>query len=753
LPDREVEMDNISHEVRIRRESLLETAMLYRKSGLDVIPDHPTDKYPVGFPNWQTRVFSIEELSDCILNKGYGIGIRNLEGLDFDNVETPDINVVFNSWIELIQNISPDLIGKIVIERTQHGGYHAIWKCKTIEGNQKVAIRKPTVKELATNPHSKAVSFIETRGTGGQFVVSPTPGYVVIEGDWLSLTPITSDERQILLQCARSFDLTPQSKSNGNEVAYSNSNEVRPGDVFNQKDQAEALNLLKEAGWIIVYEKDNVQFLRRPGKDKGISATFSYIAPGIFYNFSTNGAPFEPGRAYTPFSILTLLKYSGDYSQAASDLAYVYGNANTIRLTKNKLETSWPNTLEDAAFYGVAGEFVRMISPHSESDPAALLLSFLVAIGSAIGNKPHFRVEADFHPTRIFGILVGPTAKGRKGTSWRYIENTVSSIDEAWKLNITSGLSSGEGLIWAARDPIYKTVPLKGNGASGYEQQITDVGISDKRVMIYEGEFASTLRVLGREGNTLSAIIRNAWDTGNLQALTKNSLAKATNAHISIIGHITKDELVKYLTESEAGNGFANRFLFFCVRRSKCLPFGGDLDPRDLEIFSLKLDGVISYAKEINEIKWEERTKKIWEKIYPSLSEGKPGMCGALTSRSEAYVIRLACIYSLLDRSNLIAPDHLAAALSVWKYAENSVNYIFQKKTGSSIADSILEALSNKPNGLTKTDLYSLFGKNISANQLSSALDYLEKGSHTKKVTTPTAGRQEERWYFISNNT
>ena len=92
-----------------------------------------------------------------------------------------------------------------------------------------------------------------------------------------------------------------------------------------------------------------------------------------------------------------------------------------------------------------------------------------------------------------------------------------------------------------------------------------------------ESEFASVLRVAGRDGNTLSAILRDAWDRGRLQTMTKNNAAKATGAHVSLIGHVTADELRRELSSTEAGNGFANRFLWVCARRSKELPEGGDL--------------------------------------------------------------------------------------------------------------------------------------------------------------------------------
>ncbi len=447
--------------------------------------------------------------------------------------------------------------------------------------------------------------------------------------------------------------------------------------------------------------------------------------------------------------------YFVKHSKAKGDFDRLLGEAKQIiQPLKSGVKVSWPETLAERAFYGVAGETVKAIEPHSEADPVALLVNFLTAFGSVVGDKPYFKVEAALHPMRIFGVLVGETSKARKGTSWDYIKNLFGGLDEDWKHAIQSGLSSGEGLIWAVRDEITKRQPIKQKGRIiDYEDVVIDPGTTDKRLLIVEAEFASTLRVLGREGNTLSAIIRNAWDTGDLQSLTKNSQARATGAHISIIGHITKDELLRYLTNTEAANGFGNRFLWFCVRRSKSLPFGGKIQEVDFVPLVKKVKAAIDFAKQTEEIKWSKEASLLWAKIYPDLSEGKVGLTGALTARAEANVTRLACIYALLDKSTVIEPEHLLAAVAVWDYAENSVAFIFRSMTGDPLANDILEALGSKPEGMTRTDVSNYFGRNKSSEQISAALEVLQGLGRVKSESVPTAGRSKELWFSQSKKT
>ena len=265
----------------------------------------------------------------------------------------------------------------------------------------------------------------------------------------------------------------------------------------------------------------------------------------------------------------------------------------------------FPEPLSDAALQGLAGDIVRRIEPHTEASPVALLIQTLTAYGSVIGRNAHSIADGSRHGANLFAVLVGESSKSRKGTSWQHVLRIFERADEDWKKNcVANGLSSGEGVIWAVRDPITKTVPKKEKGkfTGGHETVIADAGVDDKRLCVSEGEFANVLKVMAREGNTLSPVIRSAWDSDNLRTMTKNSEARATGAHISIIGHITRDELRRLLSETESANGFGNRFLWLAVRRSKCLPEGGNIDSEALNDLVVRLHKAIEFGRFAGEV-------------------------------------------------------------------------------------------------------------------------------------------------------
>jgi hypothetical protein len=407
------------------------------------------------------------------------------------------------------------------------------------------------------------------------------------------------------------------------------------------------------------------------------------------------------------------------------------GQTDQISTQQPRRSDAWPNPIGDAAIRGLAGDVVNLIAPQSESDPAALLIQFLTLFGNCVGQKPYFKVESTKHHANLFSLIVGQTSKARKGTSFDNIADLFEAASPAWSQNCkNTGLSSGEGLIATVSKEVDKNVP------------------ADKRLFIYEPEFAKVLQVQRRNGNTLSPTMRAAWDGKPMQIMTKNSPVKSTDAHVSIIGHITQDELRRELTATDQANGYANRLLFVCAKRSKRLAEGGHVDAKEFGRLAKCLTETRNTAKNITEMKRSKAARKMWRKWYDGLNE-LPGMLGAITSRAEAQVLRLSLIYALLDSSNVIRAHHLQAALAVWNYCHASASYIFRSKVGDLTADKIYEALVNAgKDGMSRTDIRGLFSRNLSEEQTNQALDLLAcSGLIKNRKEQSTKGRPTQMWY------
>jgi hypothetical protein len=411
----------------------------------------------------------------------------------------------------------------------------------------------------------------------------------------------------------------------------------------------------------------------------------------------------------------------------------------------------WPE-LDPQALYGLAGDIVGAVAPETEADPVAILGQQHVAFGNAVGRRPFFLVEGKRHHPNLFLCLAGKSSHGRKGTSGDRVLQLMSFADADWCSRcVVSGLTSGEGVIWAVRDPIEQRQPIKERGrVVDYQMVVVDEGVADKRLMVVESEFAQVLKVMQREGNSLSVVLRCAWDSGDLKTLTKHNLARATGAHVSIAAHITKQELTKYLRDVELFNGFSNRFLWLCVRRARLLPDGGR--SLDLSPLGTRINDALAAARGVAEMARTDQARRLWHDVYPDLTAERPGLYGAVTGRAEAQVLRLSMLYALFDGSPLIDEVHLRAALAFWRYAESSAKLIFGAEPEDPLVGMVMDKLKEAPEGLTRSQLRDAFQRNVPAPQLLAALAKLrDQGAAYSEKDTSTGGRPAERWRLRDN--
>ncbi len=172
----------------------------------------------------------------------------------------------------------------------------------------------------------------------------------------------------------------------------------------------------------------------------------------------------------------------------------------------------------------------------------------------------------------------------------------------------------------------------------------------------------------------------------------------------------------------------------------------------DFSPFIQRLRKVVSFARELGlrELKRDKAARLLWHEVYPSLSEGRPGLLGAVTSRAEAQVMRLALIYALLDCSESIGRTHLQAALTVWRYAAESVRYIFGDALGDPFVDELLAALRAQPEGLTRTEIREHFGRHRRSLQIERGLAVLAEQRLARVERVKTQGRPAERWMAVA---
>jgi hypothetical protein len=406
--------------------------------------------------------------------------------------------------------------------------------------------------------------------------------------------------------------------------------------------------------------------------------------------------------------------------------------------------------LPAAALCGLPGEVVQAIEPHTEADPAALLIIYLVMLGNACGPQPSLQVGADWHPGRLFALIVGDSATGRKGTAGSEIERLFDFAEPGWFANrIERGIQSAEAVVARAGD-----------------------SSRDPRLLLAEFEFGRLLATMSRRPN-LSSVLKEAWDGRPLSTITKDPGNRRTahGAHISVLGHITSAELADRLTSTDIASGFGNRFLYAAVHRSKLLPRGGSLANDVVDKLADRTAEVIAFAQEyaLRDLDPISRELCAFHGVYPRVPLGRsaafwecwdslyqteferrpPGVAGAVTSRAAAQVLRLSAVFALADLTETVGRAHLEAALAVWRYCEASAVAIFGTVTGNRESDRVLRALHS--GALSRTDISVLFSRDKSARQLDEIIEAVLATGLVRHYTIGTGIRRAHRYELISS--
>lgn len=324
-------------------------ALTYLQADLSVIPTVIATKAPAPVIGKWAR-FQKERPTEAEVQKWFGNGLNHamaivcgavsgyLECLDFDFK-----GELYGAFMAALRDERPDLMRRLVIQRTQNLGYHIWYRCAgPVAGNMKLAERGievpgPGEHEYMGKKHAArkvggrwfiTVCLIETRGEGGYALCAPSPGYTLIQGDFSALPVISVAERGHLIDLSKALNewVPPPSREAQRTIQLPGGGDaedgVPPWEAYNAKTNP--LQLLTEAGWTETTHRGSTPrggetvLVRRPGKRHGHSG--SVVEGQIFQCWSSNAPPFEPQQAYSAYQVYALLHHQGDFSAAAKQL-------------------------------------------------------------------------------------------------------------------------------------------------------------------------------------------------------------------------------------------------------------------------------------------------------------------------------------------------------------------------------------------------------------------------------------------------
>ena len=336
-----------------------------------------------------------------------------------------------------------------------------------------------------------------------------------------------------------------------------------------------------------------------------------------------------------------------------------------------------PPQPDPACLYGLVGEVARAGGETTEANPYAVAVNFLAYLSAAVGRGPYMPIGNTWHHSRLFTLHVGRSGKGRKGDA----QSLIHRIDKELRAKSEfaapqvhrGGLSSREGLAFLIHD--------------GYREGKNEVDpIHDKRLWVVESEFANVLAQTKRDGNTLSAALRDAWDGVSIRPATKSNRIWASNPHIALSGAVTPGELRSMLASRELSNGFANRFLMVWAERVKVIPFPQATPQAEVARLADRVLEVLQFVEaerfvemDVHRISLTPAAATRFASLYVGeLDDQSAGeVINGLMERRAPMLHRLAMLFALTDLSLMVDVHHIEAALAWVRYWCDSVKFIF----------------------------------------------------------------------------
>jgi hypothetical protein len=382
------------------------------------------------------------------------------------------------------------------------------------------------------------------------------------------------------------------------------------------------------------------------------------------------------------------------------------------------------------------GDVARAGSNYTEANPFAIAAAMLVYLGVAVGRGPFMPIGDDLNHANLFMVHVGRSSRGRKGTAKKLIYRIDSAV-KAKDKNLApqvhrGGLSTREGLALMIHD--------------GYKDGKNEVpAVVDKRLLVVESEFANILHQSKRDGNTLSAALRDAFDSTSIRPAVKTCPVWATDPHIGIIGDVTPSELRELMHTRELTNGFASRFIFFWAEGDKVFPFPQYTAKEVVETLAECVAQVMKFAranrhmdKDVMRMEFSPDAASLYAQLYKGeLRDRSAGeLITGLLDRRAPVLLRLAMLFALTDQTNVIAVDHINAAMAWVRYWVDSVKFIFQSAVDEAgaaattdTAQRIVSYLTERGQA-TRTELSKgCFSGHVSKGTLDKALDELLSAS------------------------
>jgi len=374
------------------------------------------------------------------------------------------------------------------------------------------------------------------------------------------------------------------------------------------------------------------------------------------------------------------------------------------------------------AWRGLFKEYRDLVGPSTEAPDEYHWAVFLTMVGLILGRNVCLMYPHPLYPN-FFSALIGPTGISRKSTALRFGEQLLSKMSA--EVETLHGVVSSEG--------IYQRLSHK----------------EGTRLLIYSDEFRSLIQVAKRSGTSdIIPKLNSLYGCPEVDGVDRRlDPVKVNRPFVSLITGSPIGWLEDAFGPEEVAGGFLNRFLFVVGTEKPPIPFPKPPDDAKWKAFIEKLGKAVkTWEERPLSIEWTEEATKLYMEFYESWHprhKGLPDHIAALTNRMPDHIVKIAMVYSALEKTRVITPDSIAAAIFVGDYLEKITHRLFGEVTltnAGRVEQMIINRLKAKGDAMEFRELRHSLGSKVDTGSFNKAMSNLEKAEVIKFLYPGTAG-------------
>jgi Protein of unknown function (DUF3987) len=385
----------------------------------------------------------------------------------------------------------------------------------------------------------------------------------------------------------------------------------------------------------------------------------------------------------------------------------------------------------EVAWRGVFSQWRDIVCPATEAPQEYLWAACLIVIGLVLERHVKIKNPRALY-ANFFALLLGRTGDDRKSTSLSFAKDSLFHIGIHDQVDILHGIQSAEA--------IYDSLER----------------IDGAKTLIYCDEFRSLLNVANRKGTgDILPRLGSLYYCPPKDSLNRHG-DKSTiivNPFLSLITATPIEYVQDLLGNREIDGGFLNRFLTVTGSVQEWKPIAPEPPAVKWGQFAKPIRDIGAYYSNAEcEFTFDPEAEALWRELYVAWKTARQGWNTRdqkLTARIDEHILKLAMVYSAIEKKSTITREALITAISIGRWLQTVTLDVFSEVGHSSFSRAekiVIDVVKSKRRMYRRYLQQWVHKKGVDGDTLSKVITSLVKNGQLGEGADITTSGHKRPW-------